>query len=230
MARRTVSERRRATWGHMDCVVIVPMLGRAGQVERVAASLAASTDRARILFVCTSGDADVLAAVAAYDHIVLAPRERGDYAHKINVGVAATDEPLIFTGAIDIHFHPGWLDLAQALMSDIVQVVGTNDLSNDRTAKGGHSTHSLIAREYCGRGLIDGRTGLLCEDYLHEFVDDELIGTANRRGAYAHCPVSWVEHLHPIAGKAEWDATYRAMNDRMAADRDLFDRRRPLWT
>ena len=211
-----------------DCVVIVPMLGRAGQADRLATSLADSTDRARLLFVCTDTDTEVLAAVARYDHLVVPPAERGDYAHKTNVGVAASCEPLIFTAAIDLHFHDGWLDAAEWMLEGLTQVVGTNDLANPRTAAG-HSTHTLTTRGYAERGLIDGRPGLLCEDYIHEFVDDEMVGTARKRGVYAHAVDAVVEHLHPMVGKADWDDTYRRMNGRMRADRGLFNRRRQLW-
>lgn len=211
-----------------DCVVIVPMLGRAAQVDRLVASLAASTDRARPLFMVTFGDADVLDAVAGLDHVALPPRQRGDYAHKINVGVESSRERFIFTGAIDLRFHPGWLEAAELRLSERVRVVGTNDLTNGRTADG-HSTHTLVTRDYVSRGLVDGTPGLLCEDYLHEFVDDELVGTARKRKAYAHAPDSVVEHLHPMAGKAEWDDTYLGMHARMRADRRLFNRRRALW-
>lgn len=212
-----------------DCVVIVPMLGRAHLMDRLRISLATSTDRARILWVVTSGDFDVLDELHGEDHVITPPRARGDYAHKINVGVDASDEPLIFTGAIDLHFVPGWLEAAERLLDEQVRVVGTNDLTNERTAHE-HSTHTLVARDYVDRGLIDGRPGLLCEDYIHEYVDDELVGTAKKRGAYAHADDSYVEHLHPMAEKAEWDETYLRMRTRMRADRGLFNQRRALWT
>ena len=212
-----------------DCVVIVPMLGRGHLMDRLRESLAASTERARILWVVTSGDFDVLDELHGDDHVITPPRARGDYAHKINVGVDASDEPLIFTGAIDLHFVPGWLEAAERLLDGQVRVVGTNDLTNERTAHE-HSTHTLVARDYVDRGLIDGRPGLLCEDYIHEWCDDELVGTAIKRGAYAHADDSIVEHLHPMADKAEWDETYLRMRTRMRADRALFNRRRQLWT
>lgn len=211
------------------CVVVVPMLGRGHLMDRLRESLAASTDDARILWVVTGGDFDVLDRLSGDPHVVTPPRPRGDYAHKINAGVAASDEPLIFTGAIDLAFHPGWLEAAERLLTEQIRVVGTNDLTNERTARD-HSTHTLVARDYVGRGLVDGRPGLLCEDYLHEFVDDELVGTAKQRGAYAHADDSHVEHLHPMAEKGEWDATYLGMRGRMRADRGLFNQRRALWT
>ena len=57
-----------------------------------------------------------------------------------------------------------------------------------------------------------------------------MIGTAIKRKAYAHAPEAVVEHLHPMGGKAEWDATYLAMRHRMRTDRALFNTRRQLWT
>ncbi len=213
----------------IDCVVVVPMLGRGHLMDRLRESLAASTDSARLLWVVTSGDFDVLDRLGGDDHIVTPPRARGDYAHKINTGVANSDEPLIFTGAIDLAFDPLWLDACLVRIGHGAQVVGTNDLANGRTAAG-HSTHTLVTRDYAARGLIDGRPGLLCEDYLHEYCDDELVGTAKARGVYMHAADAVVEHLHPMAGKADWDDTYRAMRVRMRADRGLFNRRRQLWT
>ena len=42
----------------------------------------------------------------------MAPRTKGDYAAKINEGYRRSTEPLIFLGAIDIRFTPGWLGVS----------------------------------------------------------------------------------------------------------------------
>ena len=212
-----------------DLVVLVPMLGRASLVDVLQRSLEESTDRGRILWLCSQGDLEVLAATDGQPRIVLPARASGDYAHKMNVGVLNSTEPLIFLGAIDIRFRHGWLEACEAHLSDQIRVVGTNDHANPRTAKG-HSTHTLVCRDYTERGLIDGRPGLICEDYVHEFTDDELVGTAQARGAYIHDPEVIVEHLHPMTGKTPWDASYRAQRERMAQSRAVYLRRRKLWT
>ena len=214
-----------------DCVVIVPMLGRAHMVEPLAASLAASTDRARLLFVVSRGDVSVLDEVDGSHDFLLVPRwERGDYGRKINAGIKASAEPLIFTGAIDLDFRSGWLDAAEALMSDTVGVVGTVDRCNPRTESGLHSTHSLVARWYADLGQIDGQPGLLHEDYWHEYVDDEMVAVARHRKAYAHAYGSVVEHLHWLNGKREADAMDGEHQLRMLTGRKLFNFRRHLWT
>ncbi len=217
-------------WTPADLAILVPMLGRAHTIAPLMESITATTPDAQTVFLCTVGDRDVIATAKATGATVvtMAPRVRGDYAAKINHGYRCTTQPLLFTGACDLRFHDGWFDAAVAQLTDGIGVVGTNDLTNPRTANG-HSTHTLVTRDYAARGLIDGRPALLCEDYLHEMCDDELVGTAQHRGAYAHAADSHVEHLHPMAGKAPWDASYRAMNSRMKADRGLFHRRRRLW-
>jgi glycosyltransferase involved in cell wall biosynthesis len=213
-----------------DTVVIVPMLGRADHVERLADSLAGTTDDARLLFVCSDNDTDVVAAVARYDHLILPPQRRGDYARKVNAGIAASTEPFIFLGAIDIKFHQRWLVNAKAAMGDGVGVVGTQDLCDSRTALGTNSTHSLVARWYADLGQIDGAPGLVHEGYWHEYVDNELIAVARHRDAYAHAYGSIVEHLHWMNGKRKADGVDAMHTLRMASGLRLFVSREHLWT
>lgn len=153
----------------------------------------------------------------------------GNYARKINLAVQQTDEELVFLGADDLHFHPGWLDKAKAELRPPVGVVGTNDLCNKRTATGDLATHSLVTREYAARGTIDDPTKLLHEGYPHEYVDQEFTETAKARGAFAHAPESIVEHLHPQAGKAPMDELYAGQKPRMKQGYRVYRARRHLW-
>ncbi len=215
-----------------DTVVLVPMLGRAHRVAPLLASLHAASPGVRVLFCCTFGDVDVHAAVDAVGAERLdVPRSPvGDYARKINAGYRATKEPLLFTGACDLKFHPGWLDAAKAHLADGIGVVGTNDLGNPRVLAGEHATHSLITRDYADRhGTIDGPGQVLAECYPHEYVDDELIGTAQMRHAFAMAMDSVVEHEHPDWGKAPFDSLYLGQNRRMALGRRVYNRRRWRW-
>ncbi len=212
-------------------VVLVPMLGRPHTVAPLRESLAASTDRARLLWICTEGDTDVLDATAGDLRLVVPPRARGDYPAKINAGYRATREPLLFLGACDIRFHPGWLEACEAKVAAGFSVVGTNDLGNARTATGALSTHTLVTRDYADQyGVVDRAGQVLHEGYWHEFCDNELVETAKARGCYAHAADAVVEHLHPTWGKAEPDAMYDKALLRMGQGYGLFKKRRPLWT
>lgn len=210
-------------------VVLIPVLRRPHRVQHVLSSLHANTpEPCRALFIASPGDDDEHAAIrrCGADMIIV----DGNYAAKINEGVRQTTEPLLFLGADDLAFHPRWLEHAKRRIKGSVHVVGTNDLCNRRVMRGEHSTHSLVTRAYTHHGTIDDPSRLLHEGYPHEYVDDEFVGTARRRNAFASAADSIVEHLHPQVGKAPMDDLYAAQVQRMRRGKSLYLKRRPLWT
>lgn len=207
--------------------VIVPALNRPHRVAEVVASIRDTTPDPDILFVLDPGDDATREEVAANSCRMISPG--GNYARKINLGVRATKAPLIFLGADDLKFHSGWFETARGYLSDQVHVVGVNDLCSRRVRAGQHATHFLMTREYALRPQIDERPGPLCEEYDHSFVDDELVATARHRGALVFATDSYVEHLHPDAGKADWDPVYEKGRAHIRADRQLFWDRSHLW-
>jgi hypothetical protein len=210
------------------------MLGRPHTVAPLVRSLRENTPEPhRAVFVCSPDDGAVHEAVRAeglQPLVIPDPPGRGDYARKIQAGIDATGDPLLFLAACDLQFHYRWLSRAIAKLTRGVGVVGTNDLGNPRVMAGQHATHCLVTRAYTKRGLIDGGKGLLFDGYQHEYVDDELIGTARSRNALAFATDSHVEHMHPSWGKAPSDPMYDRQRLRMRADRTLFLKRRKLWT
>lgn len=214
--------------------ILVPVLKRPHRVVPLLESIEAATPDAEVLFVSDPEDpaerAAIEAARAGTSLHVLSVIRRGNYAHKINEAATVTQRPLLFLGADDLHFHPGWFEAAAALLTETVGVVGTNDLCNRRVMRGDHSTHSLVARWYAALGTIDNPRQLLHDGYPHEFVDDEFVETAKHRRAYKHCHAAIVEHLHPMVGKAPMDELYDGMAYRMRRGRRIFRRRQPLWT
>ncbi len=206
----------------------MPVLRRPHRVRPFLDSLYDTTDGCRVVFLTDADDKPERRAIrqCGAEDVPCG----GNYAAKINAGVRLTDEPLIFLAADDLHFHAGWLEAALAELSSSVGVVGTNDLCNARTMRGDHSTHSLVTRQYAQRGTIDEPDKLLHEGYPHEYVDDEFVQTAMRRGAYAHALDSIVEHLHPNVGKAPLDDLYAAQRTRMKIGRRIYRQRQKLWT
>ena len=228
-----------ATTGEL--VVVLPVLRRPHRVRPLLASLEAATPEPhRTMFVGTAGDrpmiAEVEAAAVDFPNVtleVLAPSTTGDYARKVNHAYRVTSEPFLFLGADDLDFRPGWWPAALRLFDDPqIGVVGTQDLApTERARTGEHATHVAVRRRYVDElGTIDEPGKILHEGYPHEYVDDELVGTAKHRGAWAFAFDSVVEHLHPSWGKAPRDPLYARQRARMAAGQRLFLTRRRLWT
>ncbi len=217
-----------------DVAILVPMLGRPHRVVPLLESIRMTAPTARVLFLCSPHDTTVHMEIdwCSAERLNVPYTAFGDYARKINAGYRHTTEPLLFLGADDLQFLPGWLEAARAQLRDGIGVVGTNDMGSPRVIAGEHSTHSLVTRDYADRyGTIDGPGAILCELYWHEYVDDELVGTAKHRSAYAHAGDALVKHRHP-----NWDPSvplddlYRQQRVRMNRSAPLFRRRSLMWT
>lgn len=213
----------------MSVAILVPVLRRPQRVASLLRSIGEATPQPhRVLFIADPDDATELAAIAKCGADCIAPG--GSYAHKINCGAQTTTEPLIFVAADDLGFKPGWLEAAEAMLTEGIGVVGTNDLGSPRVMAGEHATHSLVTREYAAQGTIDDSSKLLHEGYHHNFVDDELVATAKHRGAFAFAADSHVEHFHPFWDKGEMDEIYQLGQAQFRFDRRHFLRRQHLWT
>jgi hypothetical protein len=214
-------------------VVLVPVLRRPWRAAPLVESFAQATEPPyRIVFICTPDDADEIAAVRATGAArLIVPWQTGpgDWARKINYGFRSTLEPLMLLGADDISPHPGWAEEIRSAAGLGFGVIGTNDLGNPEVMGGGLSTHPIVTRRYAvEHGTIDG-PGVVHEGYRHNFVDNELAGTALSRGAWAFCSAAKVEHLHPSWGKAPIDDVYTIGRSGFDIDRAYFIRRRELW-
>lgn len=216
-----------------DIVVAVPMLGRPHHIEPLLSSLDATAPGARVVFGLTPTDRSVVDVVRRLrrEHVLVDWKPRGDYARKVNTIYRQSLEPYIFCAASDLRFHEGWWQAALDALAPGVGVVGTNDLGSPRVIAGDHSTHSLVARWYADEfGLIDQPGAVLCEAYVHEFCDDELVETAKARGAWAFAEAAKVEHLHPNWGKGDrGDRLYAQQRNRMRVGRPIYMMRRRQW-
>ena len=217
----------------MSVAVLVPMLGRCHHIGPLLESLQQTCPEADRLFGCSPGDRRVISEIErrGEQFFTVPGPHPGDYARKINEGFRRTTADVVFLGASDLRFHPGWWDAVQSALKPGVGVVGTNDLGSPRVLAGEHSTHSAVTRDYVEDfGLIDRPGVVLFEGYEHEYVDDELVQTAMHRGAWVFAEDAHVEHLHPSWGKAPSDQLYRKQRQRMRRSRALFEERRQLWT
>lgn len=155
-------------------------------------------------------------------------RSMGSFAEKVNRGYEISTEPWLFLVGDDVTFHKGWLDQAMEVARvSGKSVIGTNDLGNPAVKAGQHATHMFIKRSYIDDvgASWDGPGVVAHEGYRHWFIDNEIIEAAKRRGEWAPCVASHVEHLHPYWGKAEVDETYRIGGAAAEADGALWQDR-----
>jgi hypothetical protein len=204
--------------------LLAPVLARPANVAPLVEAFAATTLGHALYFIADEHDELEHEAVRAAGGNLLV--HDGGFASKVNWAVAQTVEPLILIVGDDVRPVAGWFDAALRVMQmhRNVQVVGINDLI-ERPNRPEHAVHFLVTREYAQRGTFDGQPGPCSEAYRHWFVDDELIATAQWRGAYRYSPDAVIKHLHPMAGTAVDDDTYRKGRQHWKADGRLFHER-----
>lgn len=207
--------------------ILVPVLNRPHRVRPVIESAAAATPGAEVLFIADPDDAAELEALEAEGADFIAPG--GKYSEKINAGVRETDSPLLFFGADDLTFIPGWFEVARSHLSNEIRVVGLNDGVTKRSQLGHHATHFLVTRDYALLPTIDDKRGPLFEGYGHQYVDDEFVGTARLRRAVSFAADARIDHSHYFNGTGVMDATYEKGLLTKADDRRLHRRRRMMW-
>ena len=154
-------------------------------------------------------------------------RDNGaSWAVRLNHLYDHTTEPYFFLGADDLKWHPGWLKTAMAVMERIDGVVSVNDMWQH-----GVGTSALVSRNYIDTmsGCID-QPGVVCHPgYAHHGAETELFQTAAKRGRYAYCEQSVVEHMHAILGKAPDDEVYALGASLTAESVAMFESRKHLW-
>jgi glycosyltransferase involved in cell wall biosynthesis len=216
----------------MSIDVVIPTYGRAHKLAALVDNIKqASTLVWNITIVYEDDDKPTAGAVAALrDDMVrgIINTKGRTYADCVNLAAEVCDAEWLFTGADDLRFYAGW-DVQALRLASLTEakVIGTNDLWNASVLAGQHSTHSLVAVDYIDNlgATADAIPGKVLHEYHHNFVDPELVQVAAIRGVYAHCHTSLVEHLHPLAGKAEMDATYEHGTSQYQADAALFQER-----
>lgn len=210
--------------------ILIPVLARPDRAELLVRNIKkVTTESHHILFLCSLGDEEEIAAcLATGEDVCVMTHEAGhaDFAKKINAGYRHTDGDFIQVGADDLVFHRRW-DKEALKYADTAGVIGTNDLHNPRVKRGFHSTHPLVSRAYIEvwNGTFDRSGEIFCELYDHQYVDDEFVQTAQARGYWAFARHSHVEHLHPFFGGAEMDPTYEKALREVRRDHRLFQKR-----
>jgi hypothetical protein len=207
--------------------VIVPVMGRPHHAEPFMRSLRATTGLATVYAVANEDDGETIAAWrAAGAHVFTTGLT--SFAEKVNDVYPDTTAPWILLVGSDVQFKPAWWDHALNTARNLgASVVATNDVFNQDVKDGRLATHPVIARAYIDEhGASWDGPGVVChEGYSHWYVDAEWSTVAVQRGVFAVSPSSVIEHLHPLAGKAEHDEVYELGQRNSRNDAKLFEAR-----
>jgi GT2 family glycosyltransferase len=217
----------------MEIAILVPTYGRSDRLQKVYENIVANTSVPHnVYFILEAKDKDSANALPQeFKGRIIRNYRKPCYAGAINTAYLETDEPFLFAGSDDLNFHKGWdTEIFKVMESDPkIQVVGTNDLLNRDVLAGKTATHYLFSRSYIAKnsGTFDKSAPVLFE-YEHNYTDREFIDTAIKRGVFAPCLTSIVEHMHYGNKKNTWDETYERNQSTLSIDKATYEVRMQL--
>jgi len=213
-----------------DLLVIVPSRGRPESVARVVEAWRATgaLDVAHLVWAVDADDP----AIEGYRRAV--PDEPGSapvaryevprwmsMVDKLNLAAADASEmywALGFAGDDHLPRTPGWA----ARYVEELRDLGTGIVYGDDRVQGERLPTQWAMTSDIVRAL--GR--MVPADVEHLYCDNAVLALGRAAGCIRYLPDVVIEHCHPLAGHARWDAQYRRVNGpaQYARDRAAYER------
>lgn len=213
--------------------VVVPSRGRPDNIRRLLQAWRDTAQFASLIVVVDSDDPRLdgyleLKADPALECVTIpadapprcwslsvqAPARLGETLNRTLPGLSRYFPAVGFMGDDHLPRTAGW----DRLICNVMQPAGTvygNDLLHGEAIPTACFWDAVIPRTL-GRVTVPGQ--------IHLWMDNYWKTLGERIGRLVYLERVVIEHLHPVAGKAEWDDSYRRSNDDLvsAHDRDLY--------
>lgn len=209
-----------------DLVVLVPSRGRPTQLAELVEAVHATAAGTVEVIAAIDGDDPALAdyeALAPCRYVVGPRQSLCWWTNTLASGVLAANlepVPRYLASLGDDHRPrtPGW---DRKLIEAIEALPGPGFAYGNDLLQGKAMPTAWVASAEVVRAL----GWMMLPTCAHMYVDAAVLALGEACGRIAYRPDVIVEHLHPLAGKAEWDASYRESNadDRYVADRTAFE-------
>lgn len=200
-----------------DVVLVVPSRGRPERAGELAESWRATTGGRSVLWVCVDDDDDLEAYRAALGegvHLLVGPRQQMcPWTNQAGLAAAYGGARVVASLGDDHRLVGDWE----------AQVLGAVDDAGGTAIVYGDDgiQHEWLPTACFVTADIVKALGWVCLPGLeHLFCDNVWKTLGEVTGTLRYLPDMSTPHLHPVAGLAEWDDSYRETNAPAAYDRD----------
>lgn len=202
-------------------LILVPTRGRPQNAIEVLKSHKEFSCKSDLLFVVDTDDDELInyRSAVGLEYIVEVENNTRGMAYPLNVAAKKYANDYEFFSFIGDDHRLRTPDWDVALMRAIGERPGLsygNDLLQGE---------NLPTAVMMSSAIVRALGGMVPPKLKHLYLDNFWKALGNDLGNLAYLPGVIIEHLHPIAGKAEWDEGYRAVNanEIYAFDRLMFD-------
>jgi len=212
--------------------IYLPTYGRAGKLQQVADNIKESTNSEyKLYWGVEAHDRESILAAKDTKAEVIINTGNPSYSDALQEIYENSDEEIFFWANDDFLFLKDWdvAPLKKLEENPQIMVLGVHD-GNPNTR---YSTISFIRRKYIEEqsGVVDMPNRVLYP-YKHNYVDDELTGTAKARGVWDLCEAPCIQHQHhsfKFLGDFPHDDTYAKNDKGLAEDSQTYNERTHLW-
>ena len=177
--------------------IYIPTFGRPDKLQALADNIKATTRSDYELYWGVEPfDTASIEAGKKTGHPVILNTDEPNYGNALQSIYEATEEPIFFPANDDFLFLDGW-DTAPLAMFEKFPDIGVLGV-HDGNPKTSFTSVYMVRRSYIQEhsGVIDMPNRVLYP-YGHNFSDNELAGTAQKRGMWDRCTEPCIQHQHP---------------------------------
>ena len=204
-----------------DMAIIVPTRGRPSNIEDLLFSLQETDTVSDLVIVVDDDDPEIdhYRELSPAQMIVL-PREGKGMAKPLNKAssmLADDYRQFCFIGDDHRPRTQAW----DKLFIDELDRLGVGLVYGNDLLQG----EGLATAVAMTGNIVKALGGMVPPGLIHLYLDNFWMKLGKDLGAMTYLPEVILEHLHPIAGKAEWDEGYKAVNaeEIYSADAKAFD-------
>lgn len=210
-----------------DLAILVPSRGRPQRFAEMVEAIARTSEMHVRVWAGVDDDdtADYLEPLYGKPYAVIAHREPRrslcDWTnHLAQLALEAPNPPRYLASLGDDHRPrtPGW---DRMLIEAIEALPGPGFAYGNDLLQGKAMPTAWVA----SAEVVQALGWMMLPTAEHMYVDAAILALGEASGRIAYRPDVVIEHLHPLAGKAPWDASYRESNadERYVADRAAFE-------
>ena len=203
-----------------DLVIFVPSRGRPQNIEDLLFSLQETKTASELIVIVDDDDETLDQYIELGCKIMMIAKQGKGMARPLNFAANIFKDDYRHFAFIGDDHRPRTEYWDQKLINALDEV-GTGIAYGDDLLQG----ENLPTAVAMSGDIVRALGGMVPPGFIHLYLDNFWMQLGKDLKSFIYLPDVIIEHLHPVAGKAQWDENYRSVNaeEVYSADAKAFD-------
>ena len=203
-----------------DLVILVPSRGRPQNIEDLLFSLQETKTASELIVIVDDDDETLDQYIELGCKIMMIAKQGKGMARPLNCAANIFKDDYRHFAFIGDDHRPRTEYWDQKLINALDEV-GTGIAYGDDLLQG----ENLPTAVAMSGDIVRALEGMVPPGFIHLYLDNFWMQLGKDLKSFIYLPDVIIEHLHPVAGKAQWDENYRSVNaeEVYSADAKAFD-------